>query len=314
MAEAKSTPEVKKFSTGRVVTIILIAALATVTTILVIQNLGLRSQVNEGIQTAEELTSEIDNVEQQLKDLEFAMNTQDLEIERKEEMLAQKEALMQEQEAKIANLLAKNRISEQEAAKLRGRVEQLEYYVNKYEGQIAELKEELAERDAQIALLTDSLGNVASERDSIKDKSIYQDIQLKGAQKLTAHSFKFFRKKQSGTPVEETEFRASQMDHLKICMTLAENNTTKKGEKDVHIQILDPSGKLVKDDATSGFFKYDGDDVQYTTRGKVSYQGQSVDVCTDFAQPKGYDYPEGNYKVIAYCENRIIGKSEFIVK
>lgn len=314
MAEAKATPEAKKFSTGKVVTILLIAAFATATTILIIQNLNLRSQVNEGLETAEELTTEIDNVEQQLKDLEFAINTKDLEIERKEEMLAQKETLMQEQEAKIANLLAKNRISEKEAAQLRGRVEQLEYYVNKYQGQIAELKEELAERDAQIAQLTDSLGSVASQRDSIRDKSIYQGIQLKGAQKLTAHSFKFFRKKQSGAAVEETEFRASQMDNLKICMTLAENNTTKKSDKDVHIQILDPSGKLVKDEATSGFFKYDGDDMQYTTKSKVNYQGESVEVCAEFAQPKGYDYPDGSYKVVAYCENRIIGKSGFVVK
>jgi chromosome segregation ATPase len=310
MAESK----VKNLTTGKIVTLLAVVALAAAVTVLLIQNLNLRSEVAEGIVTEEQLTSEIENVEQQLKDLEFAMNTKDLEVEQKEAMLEQKESLIQEQEAKIANLLARNRISQQEAERLRGRVEQLEYYVKKYEGQIAELKEEIAIRDAQIASLTDSLGNVASERDSIRDKSTYQGIQLEGARKLTAHSFKFFRKKQSGAEEEEAVFRASQMEEIKICMVIAENNTTKKGEKNVYIRILDPSGNLVQNPSTSGFFKYSGEDIQYTSMSKIVYEGEQLPACVNFKQPDGYDYQDGMYKVLAYCEDRIIGKAEFEVK
>jgi hypothetical protein len=310
MVESKG----KKLTTGKIVSLVLIAVLTAAVTILLIQNLGLRGEVAEGILTEEQLTTEIENVEQQLKDLEFAMNTKDLEVEQKESMLQQKEALIAEQEKKIASLVAKNKLTTEEAERLRGRVEQLEYYVKKYEGQIAELKEEIAIRDAQIADLTDSLGRTASERDSIENVSAYQGIQLEGAKKLTAHSFTFFRKKQSGADEQEESFRASQMDEIKICMTVAENNTTKQGEKNVYMRILDPSGKLVQDPATSGFFKYDGEDIQYTSVAKMSYVGEAVQVCVGFKQPKGYDYVDGSYKVLAYCEQRIIGKTEFEVK
>lgn len=310
MAETKS----KSLTTGKIVTIVIMSVLVAAVTVLIIQNLNLRGEVAEGIQTKEELTAEIDNVEQQLKEFEFAMDSKDLELEQKELMFQAKEALVKEQEAKIANLLAKNRISQQEAETLRGRVETLEYYVKKYEGQIAELKEEIAERDAQIASLQGDLAATADERDSIKNVNEYRGIQLEGAQKLKAHTFTFFRKKQSGSEVQESSFRASQMDEIKICMVIEENNTTKKGEKDVCVRILDPNDKLVKDDAKSGFFKYDGEDMQYSTKTKVTYEGERIPACLEFEQPKGYDYAEGKYKVWAYCENRIIGKAEFEVK
>jgi hypothetical protein len=310
MVESKG----KKLTTGKIVTLVMIAVLAAAVTILLIQNLSLRGEVAEGVLTEEQLTTEIENVEQQLKDLEFAMNTKDLEVEQKESMLQQKEDLIAEQEKKIANLISKNKLTTEEAERLRGKVEQLEFYVKKYEGQIAELKEEIAIRDAQIAGLTDSLNNVSSERDSIRDKSIYQDIQLEGAKELTAHSFTFFRKKQSGADEQEESFRGSQMDEIKICMTIAKNNVPTKGEKSVYIRILDPGGKLVQDPSTSGYFKFDGEDIQYTSVAKMNYQGEAIPVCVNFKQPDAYDYVDGTYKVLAYCEKRIIGKTEFEVK
>lgn len=309
-----SEPKPRNISTGKIVTIVMISILVAAVTILLIQNMGLRGEVEEGLQTEEELTTEIDNVEQQLKEFEFAMNSKDLELEQKEAMFQAKEALILEQEQKIASLLSRNRISQQEAERLRGRVETLEFYVKKYEGQIAELKEELEERDAQIASLQGDLATTAGQRDSIQNVSEYRGIQLEGAQKLKAHSFTFFRKKQSGAEVEETSFRASQMDVIKVCMVVEENNTTKKGEKDVYIRILGPDGKLVKDDAKSGFFKYDGEDQQYTSKTKINYEGERISSCLAVEQPKGFDYPEGMYKVLAYCEKRMIGKAEFEVK
>jgi hypothetical protein len=309
---AESTP--KSVSTGKIVTIVVLTVLVAAVTVLVIQNWNLRSEVAEGIQTEEELTAEIDNVEEQLKEFEFALNSKDLELEEKEQMFQAKEALILEQEQKIANLVSRNRLSQQEAERLRGRVETLEFYVKKYENQISVLKEELAARDATIASLQGDLAATAGERDSIKDVNEYHTIQLEGAQKLKAHSFTFFRKKQSGAEVEETSFRASQMDEIKICFVIEENNTTKKGEKDVYLQILAPNGKLVKDDAKSGFFKYDGEDLQYTSKTKVKYEGERLSTCIEVEQPSGYDYADGMYKVLAYCEKRIIGKAEFEVK
>jgi DNA repair ATPase RecN len=309
---AESQP--KSVSTGKIATIVVLTVLVAAVTVLIIQNWNLRSEVAEGIQTEEELTAEIDNVEEQLKEFEFALNSKDLELEEKEQMFQAKEALIKEQEQKIANLVSRNRLSQQEAERLRGRVETLEFYVKKYENQITALKEELAARDATIASLQGDLEATADERDSIKDVNEYHTIQLEGAQKLKAHSFTFFRKKQSGAEVEESSFRASQMDEIKICFVIEENNTTKKGEKDVYLQILTPNGKLVKDDAKSGFFKYDGEDVQYTSKTKVKYEGERLATCLDVEQPSGYDYAEGMHKVLVYCEKRIIGKAEFEVK
>jgi uncharacterized protein YoxC len=309
MAESK----LKGVSTGKVVSIVVVAALAAIVVFLVIQNLRLKGQVEDGMETAENLTAEIESVEKQVKEFEYALNEKDLDIDKKQAMLNERDSLIQAQDAKIASLLSRNRISQQEAEAMRTKVEYLEHYVKKYQGEIDVLKQELAQKNLEI----DSLKTIVSgTQDSLRktnDKYINASIKAKGASKLIAHTFTLARYKQSGATVPETKFRASQMDRIKICMDIAENSGPKPGEKMVYIQVKDPDGKIVRDDLKSGFFDYDGAKVPYSAMVIMDYQNQGIQVCLDFRQPAGYKYADGQYTVHAFCEKFEIGKTIFTV-
>jgi DNA repair ATPase RecN len=306
--------KLKSLGTGKIVSIVLIAALIAMVVFLIVQNMGLKSQVDESQDTAESLTAEIENVEKRLNEYEYVLNEKDLDVEKKQQMLNERDSLIQSKDLKINDLLRRNKISQQEAETLRGRMEQLEHYVKKYQGQIDVLKQELVLKNEEIDSLKTVIGGTQDSLRQTIDRTTVQGIKLRAASKLNAHTFAFFRYKQSGAAVQESEFRASQLDLLKICMDLGENAATKAGEKMVYLQIKDAKGNLVKDEAKSGFFKYEDAHIPYSVMTKVEYEKQATKVCVDFSQPTGHRYAEGKYTVQAYCDNFEIGHSEFTVR
>lgn len=308
---AEKTP--KAFGTGKIVSIVVIAVLVATVLFLVIQNLSLKSDVDDSKETAEGLTAEIEAVEKQLDEYEYALKDKDLDVERKQQMLNERDSLIQDKDDRIASLLSRNKISQQEAEKLRGRVEQLEHYVKKYQGQIDVLKVELSQKNAQIDSLHTVLGGTRDSLNSTTDDNHRLTIKNEAGKKLNAHSFAFFRFKQSGSTVQETEFRASQLDRLKICIDIAENVIAPKGEKVVYFQVLDAKGNVVRDESKTGFFVNNGEHVPYSAMTKLQFDNAATQVCAEMAQPN-QKYESGSYTVRAFCEKFEIGHSAFEVK
>lgn len=303
----------KNLSTGKIISIGLIAALAATVIFLVIQNLGLKGDVEESLENAESLEAEIESVEKQLNEYEILLDSKDLEVERKQQMLDERDSLLQAKDAKISSLLAKNRISQEEAERLRGKVESLEFFVKKFQGEIDLLKQQIAHKDATIDSLNQTLGGT---RDSLRgtiDDNIRKSITLKAGAKLSVFEFTFARYKQSGTTEVETAFRASQLDRLKICVNISENRVADAGEKVAYFQVRDAAGKLVMDESKSGFFKVDGQNQRYSCMAPFTFTKDAVKVCADFYQPAGFKYAEGKYTVQAFCEGWEIGNADFTV-
>jgi chaperonin cofactor prefoldin len=292
----------------------LIAVLVGTVAVLAVQNFRLQDAVEATQLSADNLTAEIENIEHQVDEYKYALEAQDLDIEKKQAMLSERDSLIADKNSKIADLLSRNKISQLEAERLRARVETLEWHVKDYQKKIDGLKAEIALKDAQIDTLKDIIRGTKDTLQKVMDDVIIKDVKLKGAAKLSAHSFEFFRYKQSGSPVKETEFRASQLDRLRICMAIAENTSKNPGELVVYVQIHDPAGNIVRDEAKSGFFKYNGrNDVPYSAMTRIKWEKQAIDFCLDFDQPKGYKYADGTYTIKAFCDIFEIGKSTFSV-
>lgn len=306
-------PKGKSLSTGKIISLVVIVALVAAVAFLIVQNFGLKSDVADSLETAESLTAEIAEVEKQVDEYKFALNEKDLDIESKQRMLNERDSLITAKENKINDLLRRNKISQQEAEKMRGRVEQLEHYVKKYQGQIDVLKAELAMKNLEIDSLKQEIGDTKDSLRKTTDDVIVKDIKLRAASKLSAHSFAFYRYKQSGSPVQESEFLPSQLDRLKICIQIAENAANTAGDKIVYFQVKDTQGKLVRDESKSGYFKNDGADVPYSVMARMQYEKQAIQVCVDFAQPSGFRYEDGDYTVQAFCDGFEIGHSQFTV-
>lgn len=304
----------KSINTGRIITIVIVAALVGALGFFMYKYYDLKKITEEKDLNIESLTAEIEQVEQDLDDYKADLENKDLAIEEKERMLADKEQLLVEKQKKIDQLVKSNKISQADAERLRGKVEQLEFYIKKYQQEIEELKVQLAEKELQIAAMGGTIDTISGKLRETSSKLDETTFQLETAKILNARPFYYYRTKQSGKEIEETSFRVGQLEGMKICFDINQNLAADRGSKDIYLQVKGPDGKVIRDDAKTGFFKANGEDLAYSSKTAITYNREAMKVCITFDKPASYEYIKGDYKVIVYCEGYDIGNSKFSVK
>jgi peptidoglycan hydrolase CwlO-like protein len=300
--------------TGRIASLVIIAILAALVIVFYLQKRSLSHQLQERETEAGEMTAEIENLERDLDEYKTDLENKDLALEEKEQLLVEKEQQIAEKQKKIDQLLKSGRISQQEAERLRGKVEQLEYYVKKYQKEIDELKAELAAKDTLIATMGGKIDTITGRLSETKNMLDETSFRLETAKILNARPFYFYRTKVSGKESQETSFRKGQLDGMKICFDINQNLAADRGSKDIYVRVTGPDGKLIRDEARTGFFKANGDDLAYSSMTTIQYDREAMKVCVNLDKPAGYAYNEGDYQVMVYCEGYDIGRSKFEVR
>lgn len=309
-----SAEQPKGVNTGRIISIVVGVALVAALAFFMVQYFKLKSLTEEQGTDIEELTAEIDDAQHEIEDYKLDLENKDLALEDKERLLAEKEQLIEDKQKRIDELLRKNKISQSQAAELRGKVEQLEYYIKKYQTEIDELKRELAEKDAQIVSLSGKVDTISGALQVQKRIAEETGTKLEIAKILSADNFTFFRTKGSGKEIEETSFRRGQLDDIKICFKIAQNLAAEIGEKTAYIQILGPDGNLIKDDSKSGYFTANHEDMAYSLKTNFNFDHTAQKVCVTFFKPAGFEYSSGDHRAIVYCDGLDIGTGRFTVK
>lgn len=301
-------------NTGRIVSIVIGAALVAALAFFIYQYYSLKNTIEEKDGNIEELTAEIEDVEHELEDYKLDLENKDLALEEKERLLAEKEQLLQEKQKRIDELVRNNKISQSEAEKLRGKVESLEYYIKKYQAEIDELKRQIAEKDVKIDSLSGQLDTV-NDRVRVQQKQLFeQGVKIEVGKILSCGSFKFYRTKGSGKEIEGEEFRAGQIDDLKICFTVNPNNVADVGPRTAYLRIYDAKGKQILDEGKSGYFKAEGEDMPWSTKQDFNFDHTAAKICTTFIKPGSFEYGSGVHKVVVYVDGYSIGEGRFSVK
>jgi uncharacterized coiled-coil protein SlyX len=304
----------KGINTGRIVTIVVMAALVAALAFFMYQFYSLKNLNEEKDLNIDSLTAEIEQIEQDLDDYKEDLENKDLALEEKERLLAEKEQLLVDKQRKIDKLVKDNKISQSEAERLRGKVEELEFYIKKYQKEIDELKAQLAEKEVVIATMGGTIDTMTGKLRDTKGKLEETTFQLETAKILNARPFYYYRTKTSGKEIEESSFRVGQLEGMKICFDINQNLAADRGSKEVFLQIKGPDGKVIRDEDKSGFFKANGEDLAYSSKTSITYNREPMKVCITFDKPSSYEYIKGDYKVIVYCEGYDIGNSKFSVK
>jgi predicted RNase H-like nuclease (RuvC/YqgF family) len=309
-----SSEKPKGINTGRIVSLVLIGLLSALVIYFGIQSRNLSKKVAEMETTNTDLTTEIEDMEHDLDDARLDLENKDLALEEKERKLAEKEQLVKDKQKRINELERTNKISKDEAARLRGKVEELQFYITKYEKEIEDLKAQIAIKDQRIAGMGDTIKGLDDRvRTTTRDLDGARNT-LEAAKVLTASHFTFYRLKGSGKEIQETSFRKGQLDDIKICLDISPNLAASAGDRDIYIQVKDMAGKIVRDNGKSGFFKADGEDMAYSVTKNFNYDRTATPVCLNFAKPAGFEYESGDYRVLAFCEGYEIGAAKFSVK
>jgi cell division protein FtsB len=104
--------------------------------------------------------------------------------------------------------------------------------------------------------------------------------------------------------------RINLLDKLRICFTLRENPLAKPGQKEVFMRVIRPDSLIITG-SPDNLFSYKGSKIIFSASRTVDYMNQDVEMCI-FLDNTG-DFIIGNYSVVLYLEDSIIGKTNFML-
>ncbi len=105
--------------------------------------------------------------------------------------------------------------------------------------------------------------------------------------------------------------RSSKLDKFKVCLTLAENPVAKRGTKDVIIRISGPDKKILLNDK-SGYFKFQKEEIAYSSKRDLTYDGKNVDICIYYANI--VELKEGQYIIDVFVDGNQIATTTTTLK
>lgn len=312
-----SSEKPKGSNTGRIVTIIIIAALVGAVGFFAYSWYTEKTKNEEVEVTNDNLTAEIEDLEKDIEDYQLDLENNDLELEEKERLLTEKELKLDEKQKEIDRLLRDNKISRAQADRLSAKVEQMEYYIKRYQDEIEDLKEQVALLAEENDELKGQVSNMSSKVQNLTRQNEEKQFTIEVAKVLTAMNFSSYYVRSNGKKVMDNPIRKGRTDHIEICFDIVQNTAAEPGKKDIYLQITGPDGEVVKDNGVqSGYKDLDGSgkDSGYTSKKSIEYDRTTQKVCIDFKKPEDYDYEKGSYDVNVYSESFRIGGGSFEVK
>jgi len=106
--------------------------------------------------------------------------------------------------------------------------------------------------------------------------------------------------------------RVRNVEKLKTCFTVRENQIASAGERVFYIVIIKPDKNVLTNRTNSIFVTQDGVEIVYTDRRTMEYENRDVEICiyTD----NNDRLIAGTYEARVYCDGYLLGSSSFALK
>ncbi len=193
-------------------------------------------------------------------------------------------------------------------------------YLRRFRRQVSILKQErerlMAENDSLrssnqlLTLQRDSTALALVEQTKYNDSLLVQNLdlarQVEVGSNVGVSGFKAegARVRSSGKIVSMS--RASRVNKIRVCFSLGSNTLAEAGDREMLIQVLDPNGDLIGENAA---YTTEEGSVNYSKRTKFYYEKNSLDVC-DYIDPPA-ELAKGRYTVNLYDKLAMISTTSF---
>jgi hypothetical protein len=145
---------------------------------------------------------------------------------------------------------------------------------------------------------------------SLKNLNLSQKVAIASVLKVKTAKILAMRARNNGKLVETS--RARNTDAFRINFTIAKNEITDQGEREVYIQIMDakgntiaPKGSLMLADETTT--------IDYSDKTIVNYLNEAVDVIS-LVEVNRDNINRGAYMVNIFINNKFAGETKIILK
>ena len=176
----------------------------------------------------------------------------------------------------------------------------------KLEATVAEndtLKVKLETMRSNDAKMADSLAELKAIKSELAEKVAIASI-------LKAENIRVSIINAKGKESTDDVYKAKNIQKVKIAFNLAENNVSKKNNKEIYLRLIEPSGStLFEGDKT---FTLNGKEVFYTEKKSIDFTNTRQAVA--YIHQKGSAYKPGKYLFELYADGSQIGQGSFMVK
>ena len=280
--------------------LVIIGCLSVVLILLFVFFLVERSQNKEHINA---IHQEKEMLEQELTDLSH--NYDDLKTSND----TLNEKLLQEQE-KIASLLDQmKKFRDNSYAE-----------INRYKREIGTLKTVLRSYVVQIDSLNQLNIKLAKENsevrkqmDWVRERNQKLETQQKGMKEAIARASALKAENFTVYPVnkKDRETNWKKCFNLKAEFVITKNITAKRGERIVYLRLKRPDDKVIAFSEKS-FFKYQNVSLTYSAKREITYEGERLEMAIYW--PNDGSLVKGKYTAELFCDNELMGTTEFFLK
>ncbi|WOD43438.1 chromosome partitioning protein ParA [Hwangdonia lutea] len=105
--------------------------------------------------------------------------------------------------------------------------------------------------------------------------------------------------------------RASRVDKIRVCFTVAKNALVQAGDQELYVQVIDPKNNTL---GSNEQVEFGEKTLNYSIISKFNYENGSLNICEFVASKGDSKFEKGRYTVNVFNEKELISSSEFTLK
>lgn len=142
--------------------------------------------------------------------------------------------------------------------------------------------------------------------DMAEEKAAELDNKVKVGSVIRARDIRLAALNARSKPVS----RVKNAERLRVDFILSANELAEPGNKTIYVRITSPDGYVLTTEAMPTF-EFEGERLSYSAMREVDYQNQDLEVGIYF---NSTGFTAGTYHVELYCEGRLIGQSQIVMR
>lgn len=313
MAEVNEPKETQKSGSKKGLIIAFIIILLAINAVQLFLNINKSNDIAEKDKTIVEANAKIDSTTTELNKAIDDLKLKQQEIAR----LGGDTATLGEQirslEAESIKLKNESATNYSLYIKIKKEIDKAHQIARDASAEADRLRAQLAAADSSIK---DYQNKVVANLDTISKLKVTQNElaeKVAIASVLKAESFQIDAITAKGKVKDGGEFKAKNIDKLKISFYLGENKVAKQEGKEIILRVIEPDGSALFDVGTGGgSFQFEGKEIFYTLKQDVLFDNRKPQVV--FTYVKGSAYKPGKHNIEVYTEGYKIGEGSFLVK
>jgi len=143
---------------------------------------------------------------------------------------------------------------------------------------------------------------------SVQNSNLSEKVAIGSVLKVSSAKVLAMREKTNGKLVETS--RARNTDAFRINFTIAKNEISEQGERQVYIQIVNSKGITV---ASKGELTLNDIQISYSDQTIINYLNEAIDIIS-LVEVNRDIIDSGLYKVNIYIEDKFVGATQITLK